>query len=184
MSANRTVTATFTPITGGPFTLTTSVTGQGNVTRSPNQASYPAGTVVTLTANAGPGFRFDNWSGDLAGTANPTTITMNANRNVTANFAQVTGGLDFALYGFAATGQGTTGGAGGATVTSTRLDQLRTACRPGRVRLVIRVVGTITGNEAIRVESNKSILGAPGSAAGRHRLHASGGAARSARSAT
>src|SRR5262245_13470009 len=113
MSANRTVTATFTPVTGGPFTLTTSVTGQGSITRSPNASSYPAGTVVTLTATAAAGWRFDSWSGNLTGTANPSTITMSANRSVTANFVQVTGNLDFNLYGFAA---GTTGGAGGTTV--------------------------------------------------------------------
>ena len=57
MSANRTVTATFTPQSPGPFTLNISVTGTGTVTRSPNQATYPNGTVVTLTANAGAGFR-------------------------------------------------------------------------------------------------------------------------------
>jgi hypothetical protein len=89
MSANRTVTATFTPVSGGPFTLATSVTGQGSITRSPNATSYPAGTVVTLTANAASGWRFDSWSGNLAGSANPTTITMSANRSVVANFVQV-----------------------------------------------------------------------------------------------
>jgi len=161
MSANRTVTATFTAVTGGPFTLTTSVTGQGSITRSPNATSYPAGTVVTLTANAAGGWRFDSWSGNLAGTANPTTITMSANRSVVANFVQVTGNLDFNLYGFAATGTGTTGGAGGPTVDVSTLDQLRTACGQTGA-LIIRVSGTITGNEAIRVESNKSILGRPG----------------------
>ena len=161
MSANRTVTATFTPITPGPFTLNVSVTGSGTVSRSPNQATYPAGTVVTLSATAGAGFRFVNWSGDLAGVANPVTITMNANRSVVANFAQVTGGLDFALYGFAATGAGTTGGGNLAPTNVSSLDQLRTLAGQD-APAVIRVVGTITGNEAIRVASNKSIVGAPG----------------------
>ncbi len=161
MSANRTVTATFTPITPGPFTLSVSVTGSGTVSRSPNQATYPAGTVVTLSATAGAGFRFVNWSGDLAGVANPVTITMNANRSVVANFAQVTGGLDFALYGFAATGAGTTGGGNLAPINVSSLDQLRTLAGQD-APAVIRVVGTITGNEAIRVASNKSIVGAPG----------------------
>ena len=162
MSANRTVTATFTTTGGqGPFTLSVSVTGSGSVTRSPNQSTYPAGTVVTLSATAGAGFRFVNWSGDLAGTANPATITMNGNRSVVANFAQVTGGLDFALYGFAATGGGTTGGGNLAPINVSSLDQLRTLAGQD-APAVIRVVGTITGNEAIRVASNKSIVGAPG----------------------
>ena len=161
MSANRTVTATFTTTTGGPFTLNVSVNGSGTVSRSPNQATYPAGTVVTLTAAAGPNFGFVNWSGDLAGVANPTTIIMNANKSVVANFAAVGGGLDFSLYGFAAMGGGTTGGGNLTPINVSTLDQLRTLCGQ-EAPAVIRVVGTITGNEAIRVASNKSILGAPG----------------------
>jgi pectate lyase len=43
----------------------------------------------------------------------------------------------------------------------TTLDQLRTAAGQAGP-LIIRVQGTITGNESVRVESNKSILGAPG----------------------
>jgi pectate lyase len=137
------------------------VTGSGTVARSPNQATYAAGTVVTLTATAAAGSHFVDWSGNLAGTANPTTITMNANKNVVANFAANTGGLNFNLFGWATQNGGTTGGAGGATVTATTVDQLRTFCAQAGP-LIIRVQGTITGNEAIRVSSNKSILGAPG----------------------
>jgi pectate lyase len=155
------VTATFTATTGGPFTLSVSVTGTGTVARSPNQATYPSGTVVTLTATAGSGFHFVDWSGNLAGTANPATITMNSNKSVVANFAQNTGGLNFNLFGWAATNGGTTGGAGGQTVTATTVDQLRSFCAQAGP-LIIRVQGTITGNESIRVSSNKSILGAPG----------------------
>ena len=79
---------------GGPqnFTLTTNVSGSGTVTRNPNAASYPSGTVVTLTANAAAGFVFSGWSGDLSGSANPATITMSANRTVTATFTPQTGG--------------------------------------------------------------------------------------------
>ncbi|MGB9602294.1 MAG: type I-E CRISPR-associated protein Cas7/Cse4/CasC, partial [Limisphaerales bacterium] len=53
---------------------------------SPDQSSYPSGTVVTLTATANPGYTFTGWSGDLTGTTNPITITMNANKTVTATF--------------------------------------------------------------------------------------------------
>jgi pectate lyase len=161
MSANRTVTATFTPATAGPFTLITSVSGSGSVSRSPNQTSYAAGTVVTLSATAAAGFSFVNWSGDVGGSANPVAVTMNANKSVVANFSPVTGGLDFNLYGFAATGSGTTGGGNLAPVNVTTVDQLRTLCGQAGPA-VIRVVGTITGNEAIRVTSNKTIVGAAG----------------------
>lgn len=86
MDANKSVTATFTQNTGGPFTLTTNVVGSGTVTRNPNATSYAAGTVVTLTATANTGSSFSGWSGDLSGSTNPTTITMSANRTVTATF--------------------------------------------------------------------------------------------------
>jgi hypothetical protein len=72
------------------LTTTTSPTAGGSIGRSPNAASYAAGTVVTLTANANPGYHFVNWSGDLTGTTNPTTITMSTNRSVTAVFAAET----------------------------------------------------------------------------------------------
>src|SRR5262245_31426540 len=148
--------------TVGPFTLTTSVSGSGTIAPNPNAATYPAGTVVTLTATAAAGFTFAGWSGDLSGASNPNQIVMNADRSVTANFTPNGGGGDnFGLVGFATLNGGTTGGAGGPTVTATTVDQLRSFCAQAGP-LIIRVVGTITGNESIRVSSNKSILGAPG----------------------
>ncbi len=74
------------------YTLTTGVnpggTGSVNANPSPNcnGTQYSAGTVVTLTANPNLGYAFSSWSGDASGSANPTTITMNANQSVTANF--------------------------------------------------------------------------------------------------
>src|SRR5262249_62274769 len=110
----------------------------------------------------GAGFAFTTWSGDVGGSANPVAVTMNANKSVVANFVPVnTGGLDFNLYGFAATGTGTTGGGNLTPVNVTTLDQLRTLCGQDGPA-VIRVVGTITGNEAIRVTLNKTTLGAAG----------------------
>jgi pectate lyase len=148
--------------TVGPFALTTSVSGSGTIARNPNAATYPAGTVVTLTATPAAGFTFAGWSGDLSGSANPNQIVMNADRSVTANFTPTGGGGgNFGLFGFATLNGGTTGGAGGPTVTATTLDQLRSFCAQSGP-LIIRVVGTITGAESIRVSSNKSILGAPG----------------------
>jgi len=44
--------------------------------------------VVTLTATADAGSVFTGWSGDLTGSVNPETITMSANRAVTATFEQ------------------------------------------------------------------------------------------------
>ena len=76
---------------GATYTLTTSVSpaASGSVARNPDAASYSSGTVVTLTATSNSGYAFSNWSGDATGMANPTTVTMNANKSVTAYFSIV-----------------------------------------------------------------------------------------------
>ena len=75
------------------YTLTlNSITDEGgdiHASPTPNchgNAQYPDGTVVTLTARANAGYCFVNWSGDATGEINPTSVTMSANRSVTALF--------------------------------------------------------------------------------------------------
>ena len=70
----------------GPFVLNTSVFGGGTLTRSLDQATYPVGTVVTLTATPAAGFSFTGWSGSATGAANPLAVTMDGNKNITATF--------------------------------------------------------------------------------------------------
>jgi hypothetical protein len=82
VDASKSVTANFTTV----YTLSTSTRGKGSVVLDPPGGSYSAGTVVTLTALPGSGFNFRDWSGDLSGSSNPATITMNADRSVTATF--------------------------------------------------------------------------------------------------
>ncbi|MGH7599011.1 MAG: InlB B-repeat-containing protein, partial [bacterium] len=76
------------PQTGGPaqHTLTVNTVGSGSVTLDPAGGIYDEGTVVTLTASSEAGFQFSGWSGDLSGSTNPTTITMDGNKNITATF--------------------------------------------------------------------------------------------------
>jgi uncharacterized repeat protein (TIGR02543 family) len=69
------------------YTLTTSATGSGTVTRSPNQTSYASGTIVKLTATPSSGYTFTGWSGSASGTTNPLSVTMSSNKTITANFA-------------------------------------------------------------------------------------------------
>jgi uncharacterized repeat protein (TIGR02543 family) len=91
MDDDKTVTATFSEVTVPQYTLTVNTVGNGSVTLDPPGGTYNEGTVVTLTAAADSGWQFDNWSGDLTGSTNPATITMDANKTVTANFSEVTG---------------------------------------------------------------------------------------------
>ncbi|MBD3749225.1 MAG: DUF3494 domain-containing protein [Sphingobacteriales bacterium] len=85
LNGNRSLVANFSVKT---FTLNV-VAVNGTVSKSPSQATYNYNTDVILTATPAVGYQFSSWSGDLTGTANPKTITMNANKNVTANFTAI-----------------------------------------------------------------------------------------------
>lgn len=77
-------------------TLSVSVgaSGRGSVTSSPAgiacpgtcSASFPIGTVVTLTEAPTVGRVFTGWFGDASGTGNPVQVTMSLNRSVDAVF--------------------------------------------------------------------------------------------------
>ncbi|HEY8600867.1 MAG TPA: S8 family serine peptidase [Thermomicrobiales bacterium] len=85
MGADRTVTAVFAKPT---FTLSTQANGGGTIGVSPTGGIYAAGTSVSLTATADPGYRFTGWlvDGNSRGINVPLVLTMNANYRVAANF--------------------------------------------------------------------------------------------------
>ena len=83
MDARKTITANFAI---NMYSLTVNATN-GTVTKNPDQAIYNHGTSVELTATPVIGYHFANWSGDVSGTQNPLTVTMDANKTITANFA-------------------------------------------------------------------------------------------------
>ncbi len=68
------------------FTVTASVSpvGAGSVTGAGN---YNIGTTATLSATPDATHVFTGWSGDLTGSANPLSFTVNNATSVTANFA-------------------------------------------------------------------------------------------------
>jgi len=68
------------------LTLHTAGNGWGTVDQSPPGARVPRDTLVTLTAVPRPGSYFASWSGDASGTDNPVTLTMDADKAVTATF--------------------------------------------------------------------------------------------------
>ncbi|MFG6466135.1 InlB B-repeat-containing protein [Roseateles sp. BYS87W] len=90
--------------------LTVSVLGSGSVSSSdkviacPNkcQGVYTPGSTVTLTVKPASGNTFSGWSGACTGVATNCTVTLNAEKAVTATFAAQAGG-----------GGGGGGGAGG-----------------------------------------------------------------------
>jgi uncharacterized repeat protein (TIGR02543 family) len=90
MTASHSVTATFATARK----LTVSITGQGSVATADGSIACPGdctefyahGAVVTLTATPANGRRFDRWSGACSGSSPTCTVTMSANKSVTARF--------------------------------------------------------------------------------------------------
>ena len=68
-----------------PYSLTIVATN-GIVVKNPDQLTYDYGTLVQLNGVPDLGYDFVSWSGDIISNANPLTVTMNANKNITANF--------------------------------------------------------------------------------------------------
>ena len=104
-------------------------TGTGTVTSSPAgincgaqcSASYASGTSVTLTATAAGGSTFTSWSGCDSTSGNTCTVSMTANRSVTATFTAVAQTLNVTRNG-TGTGAVTSSPAGincGATCSAT-----------------------------------------------------------------
>ena len=71
---------------GTSFKVNISKNGSGTVTTNPISQTFASGTVVTLTAAPSAGQPWVGWTGDCAGTATTCTLTMNADKFVTANF--------------------------------------------------------------------------------------------------
>ncbi|MBI4285758.1 MAG: leucine-rich repeat domain-containing protein, partial [Chloroflexi bacterium] len=71
-----------------PYTLTMAVNGSGTTDPAVGAHTYAAGTVVNITATPDAGWQFVNWTGDVADpNAANTTVTMDADKTVTANFS-------------------------------------------------------------------------------------------------
>ena len=93
MNDDKTVDAHFSVSTTPQYTLTMSFEGEGDATVNGIPYTEPMlfneGEIVELIASPDEGWQFDNWSGDLTGDASPTTILMDDNKEVTANFSEV-----------------------------------------------------------------------------------------------
>ena len=89
LDANKNVTANFTGL--GPYFLTINgnhgkVKVNGTLRSLPWSGQFDCCTEVNLEAVADNCYEFDHWSGALSGSINPTSIHLDANKNVTANF--------------------------------------------------------------------------------------------------
>ena len=146
------VAAAFAPLR---FPVTLQSGAHGSIT--PSSGLYSDGETVELRAIPDAGYALVSWGGDVTGTTSPVALLVDGPKTVTAT-------CDLALpdfervVGWATTGNGVTGGQGGAEVVVDTLSKLK-AYAARTEPLVIKIYGTIRGNESIRVQSNKSILG-------------------------
>jgi gliding motility-associated-like protein/uncharacterized repeat protein (TIGR02543 family) len=120
INSNKSVTAKFQLQS---YTLSTvaSPAAGGTVTGA---GSYTYGTTATLKATPAAGYIFTGWSGDASGTSSSTTVTMNGDKSVTANFQAQSSTTKYTLGAAASpSAGGTVTGAGsydaGAVVTLT-----------------------------------------------------------------
>jgi gliding motility-associated-like protein/uncharacterized repeat protein (TIGR02543 family) len=82
MTGNKSVTANF-QLQSHTLNTIVSPTAGGTITGA---GTYTYGTVATIKATPATGYIFTGWSGDASGTSASTTITVNGNKTVTANF--------------------------------------------------------------------------------------------------
>ena len=88
-SANPTVSALFTTLPGGQYSLAVVVMGNGSVAISPQQNYYNPGDSVTLSASTTyGGTSFYGWTGSASGTNNPLALVISSNTIVHANFVR------------------------------------------------------------------------------------------------
>jgi hypothetical protein len=65
--------------------------GGVEVTSPRSSGGYATGTEMTIEAIAGKGYKFKSWSGDLSGSDNPTSISMDSPKTLTALFVKESG---------------------------------------------------------------------------------------------
>lgn len=77
------------PVQTTDFVLTTTANpiAGGTIAISPNKATYETGALVTLTATPATNYVFVSWSNGVTNTTtSTTTVSMDANKTITANF--------------------------------------------------------------------------------------------------
>ena len=85
LNANKNITASFIKV----YNLATSVNPAQVGSVSPAAGTYDTGASFVLTATPAAGYRFDRWTGDASGNVTALTVTMNADKKITANFVKI-----------------------------------------------------------------------------------------------
>lgn len=70
------------------YSLNVNISGNGQVSKSPDERDYKEGTRVSLQATPGNNSEFAGWSGDASGSSPSVQVTMDRDKNVTASFRE------------------------------------------------------------------------------------------------
>lgn len=89
VTSDMTLTAYYEEVTGVQYKLNIIATEGGTTTPPPGTYTYDEGAVVTVTATPDSGYVFDHWEldGENIGSANPTSVVMDADHELKAVFA-------------------------------------------------------------------------------------------------
>ena len=86
VDGHKIVTAIFTQAPSQTYQLSLNIEGSGSVTIDPPGGVYESGTIVALTAMPATDWVFSGWNDALMGMANPETIVMDGDKEVSAIF--------------------------------------------------------------------------------------------------
>lgn len=89
MNAEKSITAEFIQQKFFGLNITTTGTGSGTFTQSPDFDEYLEGSTVTLIAKAEEGSMFNGWQGDASGLDTCCTFAMDSAKSVTADFLKL-----------------------------------------------------------------------------------------------
>ena len=158
MTANKSITATFTASSSTTYGLTLNTVGSGTVSKSPDQATYASGASVSVTASPAAGFQFAGWSGAAIGTTNPLVVAMTADKSITATFTAVSTAQQVASYTLVNASTGTdimalpTGTTLNLATLPSRNLNIRANTSPATVgSVVLALTGTQTRNQTENV---------------------------------
>jgi hypothetical protein len=86
INCNKKITANFSRI---KYTLNIQINGKGSTNLAVGNHSYAHGTVALINATPEKGWRFNNWTGDVAEPSKAlATVNMDSDKSIVANFSR------------------------------------------------------------------------------------------------
>ncbi len=97
IDSDKSITAVFVESSVTYYDLLVSVNDPDAGEVFPSEGRYEEGTVVTITASSNEKYEFENWTGDATGTESTISVTMDSDKNITANFIQTVFTFDLSV---------------------------------------------------------------------------------------